>query len=60
MHLCLSRGLLCEVAVAGHNNVASGSWDEDHNWTAQMNEGWDAAKAKAVVDDLIATFGPQK
>lgn len=42
-----------------HYDRQTGGWNEDLKWTEQMNEGWDAAKAKAVVDELIATFGPQ-
>jgi hypothetical protein len=58
-HVWLHPGLLYGVTAVVRNDV-SGGWNEDLKWTEQMNEGWDAAKAKAVVDELIATFGPQK
>jgi hypothetical protein len=38
----------------------AGTWLEDGKWTSHMSEGWDPHTAKAVMDELIASFGPDK
>jgi Ser/Thr protein kinase RdoA (MazF antagonist) len=49
---CCARSLPC--------CVAAGRWVEDASWTASMNEGWEPAKARAVMDGLIDTFGADR
>lgn len=40
--------------------TSAGTWLEDGSWTSHMSEGWDPHTAKAVMDELIASFGPDK